>query len=301
MIDFTSMMDAKQASVSVNPIDIYNTLDRTAAAGPLRPVQEEVLNEWYANRFNDKDIILKLHTGEGKTLTGMLMLLTRLNNGRGPCLYVCPNKQLAEQAATDARKFGIPHILYQKGDIPLEFVDSKTILITHVQKVFNGLSVFGLDNEGLQIGTFVLDDSHACIDSIKSAFSISIKRNTELFEYLPKLFETELRKQGEGKYYELMSNPFSSAQLTVPYWDWIQKSSDVLQLLMKYQEEEYIKFALPLLKDILRFCTMYISSRKIEIVPFYPLIERFTPFSKADQRILMSATTQDDSFFIKGL
>lgn len=97
-------MNAQQTPVSVDPVDIYNTLDRTAAAGPLRPVQEEVLNEWFANRFNDRDVILKLHTGEGKTLVGMLMLLSRLNKGCGPCLYVCPNKQLAEQAAADAKK-----------------------------------------------------------------------------------------------------------------------------------------------------------------------------------------------------
>ena len=301
MIDFNSMMNAAQAPVPVDPVDIYNTLDRTAAAGPLRPVQEEVLKEWYANRFNDRDVILKLHTGEGKTLVGMLMLLSRLNKGCGPCLYVCPNKQLSEQAATDAKKFGIPHILFKEGDLPLEFLDSKKILITHVQKVFNGLSIFGLENNGLDIGTFVLDDSHACIDSIKSSFSITIGRNELLFDSLAHLFETELRKQGEGSYYDLMSNPFSHSQLTVPYWDWIKKTSDVLQLLMEYHDENYIKFSLPLLRDILRFCTMFISSRKVEIVPYYPLIEKFTSFSNAEQRILMSATTQDDSFFIKGL
>lgn len=301
MIDFNSMMNTAQTPVSVNPVDIYNTLDRTAAAGPLRPVQEEVLNEWYANRFNERDVILKLHTGEGKTLVGMLMLLSRLNKGCGPCLYVCPNKQLAEQAAADANKFGIPHILFKDGDLPIDFLDSKKILITHVQKVFNGLTIFGLENSGIHIGTFVLDDSHACIDSIKSSFSISIPRNAEIFDALSRLFETELRKQGEGSYYELMSNPFSSAQLSVPYWEWDGKTGDVLQLLMKFQEEKYVKFSLPLLKDILRYCTMYVSSRKIEIVPYYPLIEKFTSFSTAEQRILMSATTQDDSFFIKGL
>lgn len=301
MIDFNSMMNAQQTPVSVDPVDIYNTLDRTAAAGPLRPVQEEVLNEWFANRFNDRDVILKLHTGEGKTLVGMLMLLSRLNKGCGPCLYVCPNKQLAEQAAADAKKFGIPHVLFKDGELPVEFLDSKIILITHVQKVFNGMSIFGLENKGIPVGTFVLDDSHACIDSIKTAFSIRIQRNSELFGILAKVFETELRKQGEGRYYELLENPFSHAQLTVPYWDWVNKTGDVLQLLMKYQEEKDVKFALPLVRDLLRYCTMYISSRKIEIVPYYPLIEKFTSFSNAEQRILMSATTQDDSFFIKGL
>ena len=113
MIDFNKKVPAASRSKQTDPVLLYDDLDRKATAGPLRPVQNEVLTEWYNNRFESKDVIVKLHTGEGKTLIGLLMLQSRLNAGKGPALFVCPNKQLAEQTANDAIKFGVPYILEQ--------------------------------------------------------------------------------------------------------------------------------------------------------------------------------------------
>lgn len=301
MIDFNKMMKLAQTTVLTNPLEIYKNLDLTASVSELRPAQEEVLTKWYKDLYEQKDIILKLHTGEGKTLVGLLMLLSRLNKGLGPCVYVCPNKQLAEQASADAKKFGVPHLLVSEGELPSEFLESKKLMITHVHKVFNGMTLFGLDNRAVKVGTFVLDDSHACIDTIRSSFTIQIRRVEPLYKVLLEKFATELRWQGEGSFFAIESNPYSSDLLTVPYWSWIEKCDDVLRQLMEYEDEAYIKFALPLLKDKLRYCTMYVTGRCIEIVPYYPLIERYTSFTKAKQRILMSATTQEDSFFVRGL
>ena len=301
MVDFGKMMKMAQTPVPTDPIEIYKNLDLTATVGDLRPVQEEILSKWYSDLFEQKDIILKLHTGEGKTLIGMLMLLSRLNKGFGPCIYVCPNKQLAEQASLDANKFGIQHILLGDGEIPTDFLESKKILITHVQKVFNGLSQFKFDNRAIRVGTFVLDDSHACIDAIRSSFTIKISRNEPLFQVFLRLFETELRLQGEGSYFNIVNNLYTSDLLAVPYWAWNEKCDEVLQKLMDFEDEPYIHFYLPLIQDKLRYCTMFFSGRGLEIVPYYPLIERFTSFTQANQRILMSATTQDDSFFVRGL
>lgn len=301
MIDFNKMMKLAQAPVLTDPLEIYKNLDLTASVSELRPAQEEVLTKWYKDLYEQKDVILKLHTGEGKTLVGLLMLLSRLNKGLGPCVYVSPNKQLAEQASADAKKFGIPHLLVSEGELPSEFLESKKLMITHVHKVFNGLTHFGLDNRAIKVGTFVLDDSHACIDAIRTSFTIQIKRIEPLFNILLKMFETVLRWQGEGSFFAIESNPYASDLLTVPYWSWIENCDEVLRQLMEYEEEGYIKFALPLLKDKLRYCTMYVTGRCIEIVPYYPLIERYTSFTQAKQRILMSATTQEDSFFVRGL
>lgn len=302
MLDFNKLLNEERPVQPTEPQAIYNSLDRRGTvSGDLRDAQKNILNDWYNNHSDDKDVIVKLHTGEGKTLVGMLILLSRMYSGKGPCIYVCPNKQLAVQASLDATKFGIPHVLFQDGEIPTDFTEKKKILVTHVQKVFNGRTVFGLDNNALQIGTFVLDDSHACIDSIKSNLSIKIGRTNELFTKFMRLFETELRKQAEGTYLDIDQNLYASSVMAVPYWDWIEKKEEVLKLLMDNSEDDDIKFVLPILRDTLQYCTAYISGRGIEIAPYCSMIERFTSFHKAKQRVLMSATTQDDSFFIKGL
>lgn len=304
MIDFKQKLKENKVEKPLSPIDIYNKLDRSAAAsGPLRKIQEDVLSEWYSTRFDDRDIIVKLHTGQGKTLIGLLMLQAKLNAGKGPCLYVCPNIQLAQQAALDATKFGISYCFLGQGDsnIPTDFIDSKTILITYVQKVFNGHSIFGLDADGENVGTFLLDDSHACIDSIKNSFSMSINRQSPLFMLFLEMFKGSLTEQGEGDFYKIRGTESCQSIMAVPYWDWIRKKGEVVQKLIENEESDLnIKFTLPIIQNILEFCTMYITGNRIEITPDFAPIERFTSFYNARTRILMSATTQDDSFFIRG-
>lgn len=304
MIDFKQKLKETKVEKPLSPKEIYDKLDRSAAAsGPLRKIQVEVLSEWYASRFNDRDIIIKLHTGQGKTLIGLLMLQAKLNAGKGPCLYVCPNIQLAQQVAFDATKFGITYCFLGQGDsnIPTDFIDGKTILITYVQKVFNGRSVFGLDADGENVGTFLLDDSHACIDSIKNAFSMRIERQSPLFKIFLEMFKGSLTEQGEGDYYKILGSESCPSIMVVPYWDWIRKKGEVVQKLIENEESDLnIKFTLPIVQNILEYCTMYVTGNRIEITPDYMPIERFTSFYNAKTRILMSATTQDDSFFIRG-
>ena len=51
-----------------------------------------------------------MNTGSGKTLVGLLMLQSLLNEEIGPALYLCPTKQLVEQAYQTAREVGIPAV-----------------------------------------------------------------------------------------------------------------------------------------------------------------------------------------------
>ena len=170
MVDFKKKVALKSKAKVTNPIDLYNTLDRKSIAGPLRPVQEYVLNEWYDNRRNERDLIVKLHTGEGKTLIGLLILQSSINIGEGPCIYVCPNIYLVRQVCAEANKFGIPFCeIEQNNVLPNEFLSGEKILITHAHKIFNGKSIFGIGNKCVSAGTIILDDSHACIDEIGRA------------------------------------------------------------------------------------------------------------------------------------
>ena len=301
MIDFTKKIPGSSPVKQVDPVALYDNLDRQTTAGPLRPIQEVILHDWYNHRFGDKDVIVKLHTGEGKTLIGLLMLQSRLNAGKGPAIFVCPTIQLAKQAAKDAVKFGISHILdLGHTDIPEEVIEGKKLWITYIQRMFNGLTIFGIDNYGKSIGTIVVDDSHACIESIRNAMSLHIKRDHQLFRTLLAVFSTDLRQQGEGTFYDIEGNDYSTEVMQVPYWAWIEKTGEVSKLLYQYSEEIEFKFVYPLLKDILKDCTAYVSSQYIEITPDFSLMHRFLFFANCNQRIFMSATTQDDSFFIKG-
>lgn len=114
MVDFGKARKTKTTKKTINPIEIYSSLDRKSATGPLRPIQNQLLSNWFEYHQDDRDLIIKLHTGEGKTLIGLLILQSKIYQDKGPCLYVCPNMQLAKQVALDADKFGVPYCFLEK-------------------------------------------------------------------------------------------------------------------------------------------------------------------------------------------
>tara|TARA_B100001109_G_C18863125_1_gene475183 strand:+ start:1906 stop:4437 length:2532 start_codon:yes stop_codon:yes gene_type:complete len=302
MVDFSKRLSKAKIEKKTNPIEIYDSLDRKSVTGPLRPVQESILKSWFSNHQDSRDIVVKLHTGSGKTLIGLLILQSQLNRSGKPCMFVCPNSYLADQVCLDAKKFGIPFCkIGEDRQIPNNYYDGKKILITHAQKLFNGKSVFGLDKDFTDCGSIILDDSHACIDAIKDAFTIKLTKEHELYDKILSLFEDDLIAQGHGTFLEIKEGEYNS-HLHVPYWSFINKEEEVLDLLSKHKDDtNAIKFTWPLIKDSIRNMQLHISGNEIELSPYHIPIDRFGTFHHADQRVLMSATTQDDSFFIKGL
>jgi len=301
MIDFKKKLKKGDIDRKTNPVEIYDTLDRRSITGPLRPAQKSILEVWFAKNVNSRDVIIKLHTGEGKTLIGLLILQSKLNIEGKPCLFVCPNKYLVDQVCLDAKKFGIPYCTIQPDNqIPNDFLEGKKILITHIQKVFNGKSIFGVGNTFTEVGTIILDDSHACIDAIRNSFSIKISKGHDLYNEIKTLFEDELKNQGEGSFLDIETGNYNTL-LMIPYWSWIEKKSKVVELLSAHKEDSEILFAWPILKDCIEHCQAIITGNEIEIAPYHVPVRSFGSFYKSAQRVLMSATTQDDSFFIKGL
>jgi superfamily II DNA or RNA helicase len=73
MVDFRKRLAGKVDIKRVDPIEIYDTLDRAHDKGPLRPSQFAVLRDWNARQVNTRDVIVKLHTGQGKTLVARVL------------------------------------------------------------------------------------------------------------------------------------------------------------------------------------------------------------------------------------
>ena len=300
MIDFKKHLGAKPKSAApVDPLRIYDSLDRASDKGPLRPAQESVLRDWHQQRRSDNDVIVKLHTGQGKTLIGLLILQSKLNEGKGPALYLCPSALLVTQTCDQASQFGISYTTTQ-GELPVEFLDSKKILITTVQKLFTGLTKFRLAGASIPVGAIVIDDSHACIDEIREAFTIKLPSDHAGYLELLRLFQDDLRAQGAGTYAELKAGQYGSF-LPVPYWRWVDRTYEVTEILAAVSGTKEVKFAWPLIKDSLADCLCVVSGEGLEIAPHLAPLDLFGSYRNASHRVFMSATVADDSFFIKGL
>ncbi|MBU9373500.1 DEAD/DEAH box helicase family protein [Burkholderia multivorans] len=299
MVDFKKRLSGKKAERPIDPSKLYDTLDRAHDKGPLRPAQLAVLQKWFSDHRGDRDVIVKLHTGQGKTLIGLLMLQSQLNSGTGPALYLCPDNFLIDQTIEQAKQFGIL-TCQADPELPDEFLNSDRILVTSVQKLFNGLTKFGLNRKSIPVGTLLMDDAHACADTIREACRIRIPKEEPAYDALKTLFADDLEQQGLGTFADI-NNGKRDALLPIPYWAWIERESDVAKILAANAERKSIKFAWPLLKNILAHCQCIVSGVALEIEPNIPPLEAFGSYADAAHRVFMSATVTDDAFLVKGL
>lgn len=299
MVDFTKSLAKKDITKRIDPIELYDTLDRASDKGELRTAQRAILTEWHQTLRSQRDLIVKLHTGQGKTLIGLLMLQSKLNEGMGPALYLCPNNFLIEQTCLQAKQFGIP-VCVAEPDLPQEFLSGETILVTSVQKLFNGLTKFGLGPKSKPIGTLLMDDSHACIDAIRDTFCVTLPAEHKGYEKLVALFTPDLEVQGAGTFADIVEES-SNDILPVPYWAWQEKNVEVVKILSGVSTTDEVKFVWPLIRDGLTDCQCFISGRRLEVSPYLAPLGVFGSYAKSKHRVFMSATVTDDSFLVRGL
>jgi replicative superfamily II helicase len=299
LVNFKNRLTGKKAEKPTDPVKLYDTLDRAHDKGPLRPAQLAVLNEWFSAYLGFRDVIVKLHTGQGKTLIGLLMLQTRLNAGHGPALYLCPDNFLIDQTCDQAKQFGITPCTADP-ELPDEFLNGSKILVASVQKLFNGLTKFGLNRQSIPIETFLMDDAHACADRIREQCRIRIPNNEPAYGALRTLFAADLEMQGTGTYADIC-NDKRDEFLPVPYWAWTSREAEIANILSTHAARDSIKFAWPFLKDMLGHCQCVISGGAVEIEAYIPPLAAFGSYWKAKHRIFMSATVTDDAFLVKGL
>lgn len=303
MVDFKKHLGRRMAGKTLDPIEIYKSLDRASDKGDLRPLQKAILTEWHSARRAERDIILKVHTGQGKTLLGLLMLQSKLNEGGGPALYLCPNHFLVNQTLEQARQFGV-HCITTDGELPDEFLEGRAIFVTVLHKLFNGQTKFELGTKSVKVGTILLDDAHACMDKIQDQCVITLRHDkpneATAYSEILSLFENDLRSQGEGSFEDILRHEFN-AYLPIPYWAWWDRSSDVAGILSRHAKIEKVHFVWPLLKDSLRHTLCLVSGTQIAITPHISPLHMFGSYYNAQHRIFMSATVTDDSFLVKGL
>lgn len=299
MVDFSKRLGKKISERPIDPIQIYDTLDRESDKGPLRDVQREILNKWYKDYRSNRDVVLKLHTGQGKTLIGLLILQSKLNEKKEPVVYLCPNNFLVNQTCLQAQQFGIRYCIAES-NLPDEFSNGNAILITSVQKLFNGLTKFHIGTQSIVVSALLMDDSHACIDAIRDSLIIKLERKEPAYHQIIDLFARSLENQGAGTYADIRNGSYNSL-LPIPYWEWHDRQSEVIKILAKQKDIDSIKFVWPLIKDHIQDCQCVVSGNNIEIMPYLLPLDMFGTYWKAAHRVFMSATVLDDSFLIKGL
>lgn len=296
-LDFSKIGTGNSVDTILQPREIFNALPLKNATKYQYPrdVQSQVWAKWFERR-NEKSLVVKMNTGSGKTVVGLLMLKSCLNEGKGPAVFICPDTYLMKQVMDSAKELGVE----VTDDVQSNrFLSGKAVLVTNIFKLVNGMSVFGVGDEGvkLKISSLVIDDAHACLNYVEDQFSINIPQGTVAYSELYEIFKASLHNQCQSKAVEIEEG-VSTSCMQVPYWVWQDKIADVTRILGRHVKEDYLKFAWPLVKEDPKLSHCVVSSSGIEITPHSIPIHMIPAIVEADRKIFMTATLVDDSILV---
>lgn len=291
-LDF-GKLNAGVGAKQTEPRKIFSILKRDTRFKRPLDEQADVLDAWYARR-TASDLTIKMNTGGGKTVVGLLCLLSSLNENVKPAVYITPDSFLVVQVLAEARALGIAATDDENDP---DFIAGRAILVANVHKLFNGRSVFGVGESKIPIGCIVIDDAHACLSVVHDQFSIKAKAESPVYQSLLELFQEDLNAQSATGMLDVMAGDHSVV-MTVPYWAWQAQQGKVLGILHAQRFTQELEWNWPLLSECIHLCTCVFSGKRVEIAPRFIPIDRIPVFSSAHRRIYMTATLADDSILV---
>ncbi len=301
MVDFNKLRSQSLRPAPVDPLEIFRRLPKPQGINDLYTSQAEVLEAWF-KRKDERDTVVKLHTGGGKTLVGLLIAQSTLNELKEPVLYLAPTTQLVNQTLEKARSLGIAAVPYVRGQ-PLadDFVNGKAIMVASYKALFNGFSKFGVRGGRMPVkaGAVILDDAHVAFSVVRESFTLEIssREDKERYDALCTLFRAAFKNIDRLGTFDDTVSGLSNVVIEVPYWAWHEQIDTARGLLRGDGEDT--PFAWPLLRDNLHLCHALISSTAFTVTPVLPLVNSFPTFADAPRRIYMSATIADDSEIVR--
>jgi len=288
MVDFSQLGQDDSANTSIHPRKIFDALPDNEYQYP-RDVQGEVWNLWHQSRDDGQDSVIKMNTGSGKTIVGLLILKSCLNEGIGPAAYFSPDSYLAEQVRREADNLGLD---VAADPDSARFRAGDEILVTNIYTLVNGQSRFGVGISEIPLGSLVIDDVHACLIDTERQFTLDL--GPKVSDRLVSLFEDDLHRQSSGALHEInRDNP--NREILVPYWTWHRKIDQVREIISKYARDEIMTWKWPLVNDSLEYASCFVSGGSAEVSLRILPIDVIRTLDDAPRRIFMSATLSDDS------
>ena len=305
MVDFTKLQRRRTSRGSKDPREIFRSLPHPAGVNDLYDSQGEVLRTWSARR-DVRDLVLKLPTGGGKTLVGLLIARASINELRRPALILAPTRQLVEQIVAEGTRQNIAAEAYLGGagrPLPARFLSGEAIGVATYAALFNGRSKFGAGASAVnpvKLGTLILDDAHVSFDVVRRAFSMSIeiKEHRDLYNELCSMFRGSFQAIGRQATFDDVTSGRESIVLEIPHWNWLDRVDEV-QKLLRSPPEGLNDIAWPILRDELPYSHALITRQGFTITPLSPPVHAIPSFANCNRRIFMSATIADDSEIVR--
>jgi hypothetical protein len=267
----------------------------------LRAEQGEVLKAWFGRR-PERDLVIKQNTGGGKTLVGLLIGQSSLNEGVSPVIYLVPDRYLITQVVDMAEAIGIAVTTDVDDEL---FRAGRAVCVATFDKLVNGRTVFGVRGRRdiTPLGTVIVDDAHAALGAARQQFCPTLPAKSEGYAKLLALFAADLKRQSQRGYADLAAGD-RGTPLRVPPKAVAERSAEVMAILRPLGEDREIKsmyFGWPLVSEDLELATITFTSRSVEIKTPCPRIDLIAAFADAPRRVYLTATLADEGVLVSEL
>lgn len=268
--------------------------------GYLRDVQSEVLTEWVSKYKDTRDLILKMNTGSGKTVCGLLILQSQLNSKNGPAGFFVPDNYLLQQVIDEAKSLNIK-ISTDTNDP--SFLKGESILVANIYKLVNGKSVFGVNEKKISLGSVIIDDAHACVDICKQQTNLFFSRqDSDFSDELFRKIRPDLINQSNSAVIEYESG--ENKIIPVPFWA-LQREREFIQAeIYKYADfsgtsnQKNIAFNKVFVTDRINQADAFFTQAGLNISLRFAPVDQIISLSECPHRIFMSATIEDESTLV---
>ncbi len=300
-MDFSKLGSTKKAPAPTNPIKIFETLPSLSGTfNDLWRGQDKALAEWHAARTKN-DVLVSLNTGAGKTIVGLLIAQSLVNEGLENVLYVCSTIDLVKQTSEEAARIGIEHTIrvQQKFSNDL-FETGKGFCITTYAALFNGHSA--LRNKFFPQAV-IFDDAHVAESLLRGAFTlrIDVRDNESLFEEIAELFKPHFKELGiSGRFRDALDLSRHSTAFVAPSGLY-ERNDRLLEILLRHgiKEDRQLTFPFAWLEDHLHACAAVFTRGVFELTPpFLPSLA-LDIFRQNIRRVYLSATLQSQADFVR--
>ena len=300
-MDFSQLGRSKKKALPTDPIRIFESLPSLVdTPNDLWRGQDKALTDWQAVRDRN-DVLISLNTGAGKTIVGLLIAKSLVNDGTENVLYVCSTIDLVLQTAREADRIGIDYSTRIRGDFSNDmFETGKAFCITTYAAVFNGYSTFLAK---FFPGAIIFDDAHVAEGLLRGAFTLRITQweHNKLFADISQLFRPHFRQLGiPGQFQDSIDPARQSTSFIAPHGLY-ERKEQLLEVFRKHEikDQNNFKFTFAWLEDHIHACAAIFSRGVFELSPpFLPSLA-LNYFDRRIRRIYLSATLESLADFIR--
>ncbi len=287
-----------QGKKAVDPLEIFKKLTLRGSIENIWEPQGEALKIWQKKR-SDPDVVVQMNTGGGKTLVGLLIAQSLVNETKGHVLYVCPNNQLVEQIVDRAKEIGLsPAIRYKSEWRDREGFESGNIFcVTNYAAIFNGKSIFRNED----IDALVFDDAHVAENVIRGQFTLRIPYDHKAFSRIFHLFRKHFANSSQAERFDDISKGRFTSVLFVPMFIVWEHAQQLRTMLLDSGVEDDTKtmFAWAHIKEHFNHCAIVADGSGLEITPVVFPLSQLNYFQEGVRRIYLTATLPSRASFVR--